>query len=68
MFDPNFDPYAELLQCQFNIMELGKALNAQASAIQETLNQNRKLNEILRNQGNEIRRLRNEIEFLKLVK
>lgn len=64
MLNKNFDPYADLLSCQHNIQELIKAYASHQETIKELLNQNRKLNEMIKFNRIETAKLNLEIQAL----
>lgn len=60
-----FDPYNELLVCAKNIQELARAHNKHSEIIEQILDQNRRLNELLKVTRLEMHRLHTELELLK---
>lgn len=65
MFDPEFDPYDEIMRCQHNIMELVKALNQQSEMLRELNEQHRQLINHIRHHQGRLKQLETEIFILK---
>jgi hypothetical protein len=63
MFDPNFDPFLELENCQHNVRELVKAVTQQGRYLSELTAQHEQLAKLLALQDQRIARLEYEISL-----
>ena len=65
MFDPEFDPYEELMITRHNVSELVKGLNHQSSLFRELSQQHHQLIALTRTMSQRIEQLEHEVKSLK---
>lgn len=65
MFDPNFNPYDELVVLKHNTQELAKGMNHQSQFLKELAHQHEELTRLLSIHSHQIAELQRAINSLK---
>lgn len=65
MFDPEFDPYDELMAHRHNIQEIAKGINHQSQYLKELALQHEQLARLIKHQADRIYKLEIELAALK---
>lgn len=68
MFDPDFDPFDELMAHRHNITECFKGINHQSQFLKELALQHEQLTLLLKHQAARIHRLEIELAALKSIR